>query len=149
MEVGNIFNLDTVYSEKTGMGLTAPGGESFFPWMGCYGLGMTRLLAAVLEPHHDERGIVWPAAVARRPVHLLHTGHTDADSEVRQAADRVYELLGEQAAPDGDRAASAGVKFQDADLLGMPVRITVCPRSLAQGGAELCRRPRRDPGGEA
>ena len=68
---------------------------------------MTRLLAAVLEAHHDKRGIVWPPAVAPWPGHLLHTGRADADSEVRQAADRVYELLGEQAALYDDRAVSA------------------------------------------
>ena len=137
MEVGNIFKRDTVYSEKMGLELTAPGGQSFFPWMGCYGLGMTRLLAAVLEAHHDARGIVWPPAVAPWPVHLLAT---HPDPNVREAADRVYGLLGEAAALYDDRPVSAGVKFQDADLLGMPVRITVSPRSLAQGGVELYRR---------
>lgn len=137
IEVGNIFKLDTVYSEKMGLVLTAPGGASFFPWMGCYGLGITRLLAAVVEAHHDERGIVWPPAVAPWPVHLLTT---HADPNVQEAADQVYGRLGQEAALYDDRLLSAGVKFQDADLLGMPVRITVSPRSLAQGGVELCRR---------
>jgi prolyl-tRNA synthetase len=102
--------------------------------MGCYGLGITRLLACVLEQHHDDAGIIWPSSVAPYAYALLPIGD---DAAVRQSADALYAALGPERTLYDDRGLSAGVTFSDADLLGMPVRVTVSARSLAAGGAEL------------
>ena len=102
--------------------------------MGCYGLGITRALACVLEQHHDADGIIWPRSVAPYQYHLLSAG---TDEAICQAAEAVYTTLGVRDTLYDDRALSAGVKLKDADLLGMPLRITVSARSLAAGGAEL------------
>jgi prolyl-tRNA synthetase len=102
--------------------------------MGCYGLGITRALACILEQHRDADGIVWPHSVAPFTYHLLSAG---MDEAICQAAEAVYTSLGERDTLYDDRALSAGVKLKDADLLGMPLRITVSARSLAAGGAEL------------
>lgn len=102
--------------------------------MGCYGLGITRLLACVLEQHHDDAGIVWPTSIAPYACSLLVVGN---DSSAHEAAEALYVALGAQGALYDERDVSAGVKFADADLLGMPVRVTVSARSLAAGGAEL------------
>jgi prolyl-tRNA synthetase len=104
--------------------------------VGRYAIQLDRLLAAVLERHHDERGIVWPREVAPFDVHLLTLG---ADPEVRAAGEATYEQLraaGLSVLYD-DRNESAGVKFADADLIGLPVRVTVSRRSLKEGGAEV------------
>ena len=102
--------------------------------MGCYGLGVTRLLACVLEQHHDEAGIIWPSSVAPYACSLLRIGD---DPAIHEADDALYNALGAERALYDDRSLSAGVMFSDADLLGMPVRVTVSARSLAAGGAEL------------
>src|SRR6185312_13422777 len=102
--------------------------------MGCYGLGVTRLLACVLEQHHDDAGIIWPTSIAPYAYTLLAVGN---DPTTREAAEALYTTLGAESTLYDDRDLSAGVKFADADLLGMPVRITVSARSLAAGGAGL------------
>ena len=104
--------------------------------MGCYGMGVGRLLACVIEANHDEKGIIWPMTVAPYHVYLIALG---TSNEVREAAEGLYEAMqrkGTEVLYD-DRDESAGVKFNDADLLGMPIRVTVSKRSLKQGGAEL------------
>jgi prolyl-tRNA synthetase len=108
--------------------------------MGCYGIGTERLLAAVVEANHDEQGIVWPQELAPYQVHLVALGVDRAD--VAEAADRLYDELhaaGITVLYD-DREESPGVKFNDADLLGMPLRLTVSARTLAQDSVELKRR---------
>jgi prolyl-tRNA synthetase len=108
--------------------------------MGCYGIGISRLLAAVIEANRDEKGIVWPIALAPFAVHLLALNIDKP--EVRAAAEGLYEQL-RAAGIDvlfDDREVAAGVKFDDADLLGMPLRVTVSPHNLANGAVEIVRR---------
>ncbi len=137
IEVGHIFKLGTVYSEKLGAYFADESGDQRVVTMGCYGIGVGRLLAAAIEQSHDDKGIVWPTAIAPYPVHICALFLEDP--KVKQAADIVYaELnnLGIEALYD-DRLESPGVKFNDADLLGMPLRVTVSPRNLEKNGVEV------------
>jgi prolyl-tRNA synthetase len=134
IEAANTFKLGTRYSETMNARYLDEGGVSQPFIMGCYGMGITRGLACILEQHHDADGIIWPRSIAPYQYHLLSAG---TDEAICQAAEVVYAALGEQDTLYDDRALSAGVKFKDADLLGMPLRITVSARSLAAGGAEL------------
>ncbi|MDA8345490.1 MAG: proline--tRNA ligase [Thermaerobacter sp.] len=142
IELGNIFKLGTRYSAALGALATGPDGRAAPIVMGSYGIGITRLLAAVVEEHHDAQGIVWPLAAAPYPFHLITAGEGE---DVRAAAEDLYLQLGGSAVLFDDRSVSPGVKFKDADLLGMPLRVTIGARSLASGGVEL----RRRKGGEA
>jgi prolyl-tRNA synthetase len=109
--------------------------------MGSYGIGVGRLLACVVEEHHDEQGICWPAAMAPYPVHMvLMSGKTGAPNAAAEELYAKFVAAGLEPLLD-DRTESAGVKFMDADLLGMPLRITVSERSLKQGGVEF--KPRK------
>jgi prolyl-tRNA synthetase len=107
--------------------------------MGCYGIGVSRVVAAVVEEHHDENGLVWPAALAPYQVHLVGLpGKGEAAPEVRAAADRLYDEL-RAAGVDvlyDDRDQSPGVKFADADLLGVPIQLILGAKGLARGVAE-------------
>ncbi|HYF77708.1 MAG TPA: proline--tRNA ligase [Symbiobacteriaceae bacterium] len=134
IEVGNTFKLGTKYSAAMNARYRDEGGLDHPMIMGCYGIGITRLLASVIEEHHDADGIKWPAAVAPYPIHLLVAGK---DEEAVRTADTLYAALGEGQVLYDDRDLSAGVKFKDADLLGMPVRVTVSQRSLKNGGVEM------------
>ena len=134
IEAGNIFKLGTKYSEAMGCTFQGEDGSVQPMIMGCYGIGITRALACILEQNRDEQGIIWPEEVAPYGAHLLIAGKDAAASE---AAEALYQRLGPDNILFDDRDLSAGVKFGDADLLGMPVRITVSPRSLAAGGAEI------------
>lgn len=140
IEVGHVFKLGTLYTEKMNATFLDKDGQQRHPVMGCYGIGLDRLLAAVIEANHDERGIVWPASVAPYPVHLVALSPDRA--AVREQAERLYAELQERGVEVlyDDREESPGVKFADADLLGMPLRVTVSPRTLAQDAAELKRR---------
>lgn len=102
--------------------------------MGCYGIGISRMLACIIEANHDEHGIIWPHSVAPYAAHLVTLGNSNA---VRCNAQRLYENLTADRVLWDDRDLSAGRKFQDADLLGIPVRLTISPRSLAAGGIEI------------
>lgn len=134
IEAANTFKLGTRYSAA--MGATFPDADGVHRplIMGCYGLGITRALACLLEQHHDRDGIIWPAVVAPYAYSMLAAG---SDPAVLSAADQLYDALGAERTLYDDREASAGIQLKDADLLGMPVRILVSPRSLAAGGAEL------------
>jgi prolyl-tRNA synthetase len=139
IEVGHTFQLGTRYSRALGAVYTDENGEQHAMVMGCYGIGVSRVVAAVVEEHHDEAGIVWPPALAPYDLHLVSLpGKGEAAPEVRAAAEGLYDRL--QAAGVSvlydDREASPGVKFADADLLGMPVQVTVGARGLARGVAE-------------
>ena len=137
IELGHIFKLGTVYTERMGAAFLDRDGQSRPVIMGCYGLGVERLLAAVVEANHDERGIVWPAELAPYRVHLVALSLDRA--EVRSTAEDLYRALLAAGVPVlfDDRDESAGVKFNDADLLGMPWRMTVSPRTLEKEGVEL------------
>ena len=114
-------------------------GKSHSIVMGCYGIGVSRLVAAVIEQHHDEQGIRWPVPVAPYEVIITPIGK---DDEPLAKATEIYEALlsaGVEVLLD-DRAERPGVKFKDADLLGIPVRVTVGARGLAKGTVELKKR---------
>ena len=141
IEVGHAFLLGTKYSVALGAKFLDPHGKEQPAVMGCYGIGVTRTLQAVIEVHHDKDGIRWPAAVA--PYTVMVVTLDLADAAVKQAAEEVMASL-EKAGIDylwDDRDERPGVKFKDADLLGFPWRITLGAKSLAAGGVEIkCRK---------
>ncbi|MFQ6019616.1 MAG: proline--tRNA ligase, partial [Dehalococcoidia bacterium] len=137
IEMGHIFKLGTFYSDKLGATFLDRDGKPKPVVMGCYGIGSERLLAAIVEANHDDKGIVWPGEVTPFAVHLVAL--QAARPEVAQAADALYRQLqdaGFEALYD-DRDETPGVKFNDADLLGMPVRVTISPRTLEKRAVEL------------
>ena len=138
VEVGNIFKLGTRYSEALDCTFLDKNGEQKPVVMGSYGIGLGRLLACIAEEHHDEHGLMWPITIAPYQVHLvLLRGKGDPKSE--ESAEKLYgdlQTAGIEVLFD-DRDESPGVKFNDADLIGLPIRITVSERALAQGGVEL------------
>ncbi len=141
VEVGNIFKLGTRYSDSMGCYFLDKDGQEKPVIMGSYGIGSGRLLACVAEEHHDENGLIWPITVAPYSVHLvLLSGRGDETTVV--AAERLYAALqaeGIEVLYD-DRQESPGVKFNDADLIGLPVRLTVSARSLQEDAVEFKRR---------
>lgn len=140
IEVGNIFPLGTKYSEALGLKFKDASGDVHPVFMGSYGIGVSRLMATIVELHHDNKGIIWPESVAPHRVYLIVL----ADSgEVRQTAETLYGQLldkGVSVFYDDRSDVSAGEKFADADLLGVPLRVTVSEKSLGAGGIELKRR---------
>lgn len=146
IEVGQIFYLGDKYSQPLGATYLDAEGRERTMEMGCYGIGITRLVAAAVEQNHDENGIVWPLAIAPYQVLLLPVAvHDEA---VRGAAERLYAELRDREVEVllDDRDERPGVKFKDADLIGVPLRVTVGPKALARGRVEL--RWRRDGSGE-
>ena len=140
IEVGHVFKLGTFLAETFGANFTDAEGNQKPCIMGCYGIGVGRLLAAAIEQNHDDKGIIWPMPIAPYQVQLC--GLSLDQEKVRAAAEKIYADLksaGVEVLFD-DRIESPGVKFNDADLLGMPLRITVSPRSLDKGGVELKKR---------
>lgn len=140
IEVGHVFYLGTTYSKTMEANFLTPEGALKPIEMGCYGIGVTRTVQAVIEQSHDKDGIVWPVALAPFEIHLVVL---DPDNvEVMQAAEILYrdlEARGYNILMD-DRAERPGVKFKDADLLGMPVRLNVGGRGLQNGEVELITR---------
>jgi len=143
IEVGNTFVLGTKYSASMGANFQDEDGALKPMVMGCYGMGVGRLLACAIEENHDEKGIVWPITVAPYEVHLVSLG---TSPEVTKQAEGIYRNLKNNKIEVlyDDRDESAGVKFNDADLLGMPIRITISERSLKKGGAEVKLRRKKD-----
>lgn len=141
IEVGQVFKLGTKYSESMGATYKDENQKDQPIVMGCYGIGVTRTLAAVVEQNHDENGIIWPMSVA--PYHVIITVMKPDDEQQAEAAERIYNELirsGAEVLMD-DRKERPGVKFKDADLLGIPIRITV-GRGAADGVIEY--KMRRD-----
>ncbi|MEJ2710839.1 MAG: proline--tRNA ligase, partial [Anaerolineales bacterium] len=139
VEVANIFQLGTRYSESMGATFLDRNGEQKPVIMGSYGIGSGRLLASIAEQHHDEQGLIWPITVAPYHVYLVLLAGKDRDVMIVSAAEKLYgDLLaaGVEVLFD-DRDESPGVKFNDADLIGLPIRLTVSKRSLKNGGVEL------------
>ena len=138
IEVGHIFQLGTKYSETMNATVLDEQGRSQPMVMGCYGIGITRIVAAAIEQNHDENGIIWPAAMAPFDVAIVPLG-LDKSEVVREATEQLYsacETAGLSVFMD-DRAERPGVKFAEMELLGMPLRVTVGERSLAEGKLEL------------
>jgi prolyl-tRNA synthetase len=136
IEVGNIFKLGTRYSEPLGATYLDEAGKEQLIWMGCYGIGPARIAAAAVEQFADEQGISWPRSLAPWDVELVTLGKEGEPA--REVADRLYAELqdtGLEVAYD-DRDASAGEKFADAELLGVPLRLTVGKRSVEEGQVE-------------
>jgi len=136
IEVGHIFKLGTFISEKLGASFLDQTGAYRPAVMGCYGIGLGRLLAATVEQNHDDKGIIWPLSVAPYQIYLCLL-HRDSP-EVASAAEKAYKEL-ENAGIEvlfDDRDESPGVKFNDADLLGIPLRLTLSPRTLQNQSIE-------------
>jgi prolyl-tRNA synthetase len=138
IEVGNIFKLGSDFTIALDATYLAEDGTRHHPIMGSYGIGLGRALACIVEAHHDDKGIAWPVSVAPYRAHLVSIG-AHKDDAVRDAAERLYQRLTDAGVPVlyDDRNESPGVKFTDAELLGMPTIVTVSPRSLAAGGVEV------------
>jgi prolyl-tRNA synthetase len=137
IEVGHIFKLGTVFSEKMGASFLDQNGEQKPIVMGSYGIGIGRLLATVIERNHDDKGILWPLSLAPYQVYLCALGMDRPD--VVAASEKLYadlQVKGVEVLFD-DRTESAGVRFNDADLLGMPLRVVVSQRTLKSQSAEL------------
>lgn len=137
IEVGNIFQLGTKYTNAMGMTVLDKEGKAVNPIMGCYGIGVGRALASVAEESHDEKGLIWPMSIAPWQVYLC--GLRMDDENVASAAKQMYEDF----TKDGievlfdDREVSAGVKFSDCDLMGIPLRVVISPRTLKENRVEI------------
>ena len=137
IEVGQVFKLGTKYSEKLGAKFLNENGVEKPCLMGCYGIGVNRILASAIELGNDENGIIWPISIA--PFEVLITSVNQDDEKVAQAAEDIYQQLlsaGIDVLLD-DRPLRGGVKFKDADLIGIPVRVTVGRKSVAEGNVEI------------
>jgi prolyl-tRNA synthetase len=137
IEVGHIFKLGYKYSDAMDIRVSGPDGKPAKPIMGCYGIGVERAMATAVEVHHDAKGIIWPVAIA--PFEVVVVVAQSENTEVAAEGERVYQSLldaGVEVIVD-DRPVRAGVKFSDAELTGIPFRVTVGKRGLASGTAEL------------
>ncbi len=140
IEVGNIFDLKTKYSAPFDLSFMNEKGEKHTVLMGCYGIGLGRLLGTVVEVLSDDKGIIWPESIAPFKVHLLALGE---DEMVFKEAGKIYESLlkaGIEVLFDDRMDVSAGEKFSDADLLGIPMRAVISVRSLKDNGIEIKKR---------
>ncbi len=144
IEVGHVFKLGTFLSSKLGAAYNDEKGQSHPIVMGCYGIGVGRLLGAAIEQNHDDKGIIWPMPIA--PYHIYLCPLYREGSRVAEAAEELYaefEASGLQVLFD-DRKESPGIKFNDADLIGLPLRVTVSARTLEKNSVELKRRDRKE-----
>ena len=130
IEMGHVFRLGQIYAEAFGVSIQDSDGAAVTPTMGCYGIGIGRIFAAAAEVFHDDKGLSWPIAIAPYQVHLVAIG-IDKDDAVRDEAYGLYAELTESGIDVlfDDRALRPGVMFNDADLMGMPIRVTVSPRN--------------------
>ena len=137
VEVGNIFKLGTRYTEALGCTFTDENRQEKAIIMGSYGIGVGRLLACVAEEHHDDKGLIWPVSIAPYPVHIVVLPGKEMDvTPVVDDLERALNNAGLEPLVD-DRQDTAGVKFNDADLIGLPVRVTVSERALKNHGVEI------------
>ena len=137
IEVGHVFKLGTKYSSALGAKFLDAEGQSHDMIMGCYGIGINRILASVIETSHDDAGIIWPISIA--PYQVIILALNVSNEQVTKSANELYEKLtacGLEVLYD-DRDLRPGVKFKDADLLGIPIRVTIGPKGLAEGNVEI------------
>ena len=137
IEVGQVFKLGTKYSQKLGATFLDENGVENACLMGCYGIGINRIMASAIELHNDANGIIWPISIA--PFEVLITSVNQDDPDVVSAGEAIYQRLTEAGIDVllDDRDLRGGIKFKDADLIGIPVRVTVGKRSVAQGNVEI------------
>jgi len=136
IEIGQVFKLGTKYSEKLGAKFLDENGRERVCPMGCYGIGINRIAASAIETGNDKDGIIWPISIAPFEVIITPIGQED---EIKEAAEKIYNELIEGGIDCllDDRDVRGGVKFKDADLLGIPVRVTIGKRSIAEGSVEI------------
>ena len=145
IELGHIFHLGTVYTSAMNATVANDQGEQIQPVMGCYGIGVERLLAAVVESNNDDNGIRWPTTIAPFDVHIVAIGNDKDDVAAALTQTEIdLESAGLTVLTD-DRNERPGVKFNDADLLGIPIRLTISPRNLKTNQIELKRRDQEEP----
>jgi prolyl-tRNA synthetase len=143
IEVGNIFKLGTKYSEPFDLKFKDQDGKKQTVVMGCYGIGPGRLMGTVVETSHDEKGIIWPESVAPYKYHLLALGDSE---EIKKETNALYEKLiaqGIEVLYD-DRALPPGVKFAEADLIGIPWRLVVSEKTLKEKSVEIKKRNEKE-----
>ena len=139
-EVGNVFDLGQKYTKAFELTILGENGEKVYPIMGCYGIGISRTMGVLVERFHDDKGIVWPKEVAPFQIHLLQIGN---DKKIEQIALKLYQKLNDKGVEvlyDDRIDKTAGEKFMDADLIGIPLRVVVSERSLAENSFELKQR---------
>lgn len=139
IEVGNIFDLGTRFTDAFDFKYVDEAGRPQQIYMGCYGIGVSRLMGTLVEIFHDDKGIIWPEAIAPFKVHLVTLGK---EQEAKIEAEKIYQTLiakGVEVLYD-DREVSAGAKLGDADLIGIPYRLVVSKKTLATGSAEMKKR---------
>jgi len=143
IEVGHIFRLGIKYSEPMGLKFTDKDGAQKAVHMGCYGIGIGRLMATVIEANHDAKGMIWPENVAPFQVHLIVLGESE---EVKKKAEEIYKTLTDKNIEVlfDDREESAGVKFADADLIGIPNRAIVSEKTLKENGVGFRKRSEKE-----
>jgi len=141
IETGNIFKLKTKFTEAFNFKFLDETGKESSVLMGCYGLGLTRLMGTIVEIFNDQNGIIWPESIAPYQVHLVHLGNKE---KVIKETEKVYNTLQKEKIEVlyDDRDESAGVKFKDSDLIGIPLRIVVSEKTLAENSVEIKRRSR-------
>lgn len=137
VEICHIFKLGTRYSEKMNLSINTTNGQRFIE-MGCYGIGVSRILPVIIEQHHDEKGIIWPRSVA--PFETLLLTIKEDDPEVQRVAEEMYQKLGPSNVLYDDRNERPGVKFSDADLIGTPDRLIIGSKGLKNSVIEYERR---------
>ena len=140
IEVGNIFQLGNFYSKKMKAAFTDKDGKEKFYYMGCYGIGIDRTMAAIVEIHNDKKGIVWPSSSAPYDIHLIKV--ESRKLKVESQAEKLYKSLQKEDIEVlyDDRNESPGIKFADADLIGIPLRIVISERTIAKNSVELKKR---------
>ena len=139
IEVGNIFQLGLHYSKKMKATFTDKDGKDKFYYMGCYGIGVDRTVATIAEKYNDANGIIWPEAVAPFKVHLISLGENEKAEKIYQELTKNnIEVLYD------DREVSAGEKFADSDLIGIPYRLVISKKSLENGGIEIKKRSEKE-----
>lgn len=135
IEVGNIFKLGTKYSEPFSLNYKDNEGKDHLVIMGCYGIGLSRIMGTVVETSHDEKGIIWPESIAPYKVHLISlSSNEEADKIYENLKSKGFEVLYD------DRNSSAGEKFADSDLIGCPYRVIVSAKTLKEGSIEFKKR---------
>ena len=137
IEIGNIFQLGTRYTKQMGLTVSLPDGSTINPIMGCYGIGVGRCLASIAEESSDEKGLCWPMAIA--PWHIYLCPLRLDDENVRAQAEKLYSRLQAEnfEVLYDDRIASAGTKLTDSELMGIPVRIVISPKTIENGNIEI------------